>query len=566
MWLTALSCAHHPVALRVVALNDFHGALYETPLRDDPTRAHGGLPLLVGAVEALRAEDPDLLVLDGGDLFQGSWPVNRSFGRASVDAFGLLGVDAAAVGNHEFDYGIADGDGGDTLAGIRKRAADAPFAWLSANIHTADGQPWAPPGIAPWVLVRRTGLRIGVIGLTTQDTPQTTTGSHVASLRFTDVVDAAAAALVEVQRRKADVVVIVGHLTGSCDAKGFVEAMPTCKPGGEIGRLLDGLPSAAVDLIVSGHAHTFLSTRVGETFVVENRDKGRVLGIVDLVVGRDGVDADASKLSHWELLHDRVEPGCEGGEWPTGALDVGGRSVVPSAEALALIRRYEAEAGSLCDPVGCASKALGRSREAESGVGDLVADAMRAAFPDTDVAVTNSGGLRDDLRAGTVRREHLQQIMPFDNRLVQVAMTGAQLRLLMRLGTSGGHGILQVSGLSLTMDPAASHGADLDADGAVADWERDRLCDLEVNGEPVRDSTVYDVVTTDFLANGGDHMALAFGGVERQEGPLLRDWLFQWVDDLPGCIGDVPLPDPDAPRIRLVAGCKASVPAGGPGT
>jgi 2',3'-cyclic-nucleotide 2'-phosphodiesterase (5'-nucleotidase family) len=237
---------------------------------------------------------------------------------------------------------------------------------------------------------------------------------------------------------------------------------------------------------------------------------------------------------------------------------VGGRVLTPSAEAVALIEAAEAEAGSLCDAVGCDATALHRSREAESGVGDMVADAMRAAFPDADVALTNSGGLRDDLPAGTVRRQDLQEIMPFDNRVLKVPMTGAQLLLLLRLGTSGGHGILQVSGVALTMDPEASGGTDLDGDGAVADWERDRLCAATVGGAPIDPAATYDVVTTDFLANGGDHMALAFDGAGAPEqGPLLRDWLFTWVAAQKGCIGAAPLPDPERPRIVRAAGCKA---------
>ena len=99
-----------PRVLHIVAMNDFHGGLYEKPKYKSPDRALGGLPWLASAVDALREEHPDLLLLDGGDVFQGSWPVNATKGRGAVEAFNLLGVDAAAVGNHEFDYGGLEGE------------------------------------------------------------------------------------------------------------------------------------------------------------------------------------------------------------------------------------------------------------------------------------------------------------------------------------------------------------------------------------------------------------------------------------------------------------------------
>ena len=554
--LLLVGCAHRPVTLHIAAINDFHGALYETPLKDEPGRAHGGLPWLVGALNALRADDPDLVVLDGGDLFQGAWAVNKSFGRAAVDSFELMGVDAGAVGNHEFDYGPGDVPNGGLVAALEAAAVATSHQWLTANVSTATGERWAPEGITPWVILRRKGVRLGIIGLTTEHTPQTTKGSNVVDLRFGDVVEAVRDVLPVLHDQGVAAVIVVGHLSGKCDPTGFSAAPPDCVPDGEIGRLLTELPPGSIDLIVAGHAHTFLATRVGDTFVVENRDKGRVIGLVDLVIGKEGVDADKTQLRHWELIHDKVDPGCEAGEYSLAPRDVGGREVTPSAAALELVRRYEKEAGTLCSAVGCADSPLGRSREGESGVGDLVADAMLAAFPGADVALTNSGGLRDDLRAGTVRRQDLQQIMPFDNRLVMVEMTGKQLLLLLRLGTSGGHGLLQVSGLSLSFDPTSEAGDDLDADGAVAEWERDRLCSAVVAGNPIDEKKTYQVVTTDFLFNGGDHLELAFAHCNTPiEGPLLRDWLFDWFPTLPGCVGATPLPDPLAPRISATPGC-----------
>lgn len=211
-------------------------------------------------------------------------------------------------------------------------------------------------------------------------------------------------------------------------------------------------------------------------------------------------------------------------------LDVGGRTITPSAEAVQLIDELEARTGTLCEPVGCAAAAASRDRNMESPVGDLVADALLAAFPEADLAVQNSGGLRADMPAGKLRLEHLHAVMPFENRTVLVEMSGEQVLRMLRIGSSGGHGVLQIAGASYAFDPALTSGTDLDADGAVADWERERLCSASDDGAPIDPKRVYKVATTDFLHSGGDHLGSAFAGTRvLAEGPLLRDALVTHV-------------------------------------
>ncbi len=542
---TSPSTPSAPTVLHFAAINDFHGGLYEKPVPGSDAVA-GGLPWLAGALDVLRAEHPDLVVLDGGDLFQGAWAVNQSRGMGSVRAFERLGVDAAAIGNHEFDYG----GGANRREALEQAAAEADFHWLSANIRLGDA-PWQPPGVAPWTLVRRGEVDIGIIGLTTMDTPTTTRAEHVADLTFADPVAVVSALVPEVRAAGADVVVVVGHLTGGCAGgpPDFATPPAPCLPDGEIGRLLTELPPGTVDVIVAGHAHTLMAHRWMDTFLLENRAEGSIIGQLDLVVGPDGVDRDASVVHPpWALVHPPTDPRCGPGEYDLTPREIGGRRVTPSADALALVRSLEAESGSLCAEVGCASVPLGRSREAESGAGDLLADAMRSAFPNADLAVQNSGGVRADIPAGPLRREHLQAVMPFDNRLLLVEMTGAQLRTLFRIGSSGAHGLLQVSGAAYAFDPARTGGSPLDAEPAHATWETDRLCRVTVGGAPLDDQRVYRVATTDFLLGGGDHLGPAFVGARTvAEGPLLRDALFAHVEAQTSCLPAAPAAD--APRV-----------------
>ncbi len=547
MLFALLACARPPApppstptTLHIVAMNDWHGALYEMKDHEDPSLAWGGLPWLVGAVEALRAVHPDLILLDGGDAFQGTWPINASRGQGAVDAFSLLGVDAAAVGNHEFDYGGTDTH---PLRGALMEAGQrASFSWLTANITEADGSRWQPEGFASTAIIERSGVKLGVIGLSTTDTPQTTLPRNVADLRFVDPVASTAAAAAALEAAGVDAIAVVGHLTGSCAPADFTTPDPDCRPDGEIGRLLDELPPGTIDVMVVGHAHTLLAQRVDDTFILEGRSKGRLLGQLELVVGPDGVDADASRLlPHLQVVHTAVDPGCTDAAYDTAPQELGDHTVTPSLRALALVGALEEQAGSLCDEIGCATAPLGRSRQGESEVGDFVADAMLAAFPQADLAIQNAGGLRADLPAGVLRREHMQAVMPFDNSLYLVELTGAEVERLLRIGSSGRHGLLQIAGGRYRLDPERSGGDDLNGDGQVETWETDRLCWVEVGGAALDLDETYTVVTTDFLYDGGDHLGPALTGAPIiARGPLLREALFAHTAAQTACIDASP--------------------------
>jgi 5'-nucleotidase len=531
-WLCS-ACA--PKTLTLATLNDFHGALYESPTRK-AGQVSGGLPWLAAVLQDWRAEDPPLLLLDGGDIFQGSWPVNASQGMAAVDAYNLLGVDAAAVGNHEFDYGGLEE--GHVLRGALERAgAMAQWRWLSANIvEKGTGLPWAPPGFAATAILKKGRIRIGVIGLSTTDTPATTLKKNVVDLDFLDVVPVVRDQAAVLRKQGVDLVAVVGHLSGACP--NGTRPTDVCSPDGEVGRLLTELPEGTIDLLVTGHSHKRMAFRFGQTLVMQSGSKGRWLGRADLTVAENGIDWSASKV--WEpvyLSHAPSAPGCGGGEFDRRVQSVAGVSVAPNEEALALIDRWEIKTGSLCSPAGCTTTTLRRDRHGPSVLGSVVADAMRSAFPEADLAITNAGGLRDDLPSGPLTREHIQAVMPFDNRIVLVEISGKKLNQLFQIGTSGGHGPIQISGAQLTLSEAPPIATDVNGDGLQEAWEFNRFCSATVGGEAVDPDRTYTLATTDFLIGGGDHLGPAFATAKHmKDGPLLRDHLVSWFVQHEPCV------------------------------
>ncbi|MDX9721955.1 MAG: bifunctional UDP-sugar hydrolase/5'-nucleotidase [Myxococcota bacterium] len=532
-------------------MNDFHGAFDEVPLRNEPSRARGGLPWLAAALAHLRAQAAEngqqLLVLDAGDLFQGSGAVNATKGMAAVRAATLLGIDATVLGNHDFDYGPSESRPEALRGALEEAIANSPFAWLAANIN-GDEEQHPIAGAQRWTIIERNDIRIGIIGLSTQETPQTTLAKHVVDLRFDDPVQVLRERVPELRAAGAELVIVLGHLRGDCS--GPAEA-PQCNE--ELGRVLSELPEGFIDVLVAGHAHAALSYRVGQSFVMEASSRGQALARLDLQLTPEGIDFARSTLHPlWVLEHDAVDPGCEGGAFPLTALDVGGVTLQPDASAISLVEELEVHTRSLCDVLGCADDALSRSELGESAVGNLVADAMLSVFPDADLAVQNPGGLRADLPQGALRREHLLGVMPFENSVVLVELSGEQLMLLLRIGSAeetGGHA---VAGARYSFDPSCAEATDLDGDGSLAGWEQGCLCSLEIGGEAVQAEKRYRVAMNNFMSAGGDHLAAAVEGAPLlAEGPLVRDALVDYVSAMQGCVRRAQFLDDTQPRMRV---------------
>src|SRR5438309_2096723 len=194
--------------LRVLALNDFHGALEARSWPWSHGRAVGGAAALKPWLDSLaRACGCTTIRLDAGDEMQGTLLSNFGFGLPAITAMNAFGIDAAAIGNHEFDWSI------DTL---RARMAQAKYPFVSANITSADGTA-RPDWATPWTLVTKNGVRIAVIGLTTTETPTATAPRNVRGLSFGDGA-AAIKRYLPAARAAADFVIVTAHVGAVCDS------------------------------------------------------------------------------------------------------------------------------------------------------------------------------------------------------------------------------------------------------------------------------------------------------------------------------------------------------------
>jgi 2',3'-cyclic-nucleotide 2'-phosphodiesterase / 3'-nucleotidase / 5'-nucleotidase len=473
--------------LRVIGLNDFHGA-FESRIaaRGQPFGGAGALTAAIRRAQAsCVAPACYSIIVDGGDEFQGTPASNLAYGRTVVTLFDSIGVTAAALGNHEFDYGQDS---------LRARIAQASYAILAANLRDTLGR--IPPWVRQDTLVQRGPLRIGIIGISTVETPRTTRAINVADLRFLDpapIVSERAAAL---RARGANVIVVTGHVGGVCNIDGVCD--------GEIFSMVNRL-TAGVDVVVSGHSHTLLNTRLRGVPIVQARSRGEAIDIVDIAVG-DSSGREAGSLAQWRVLS-------------AGVHDVMSDTLPADPQAARIAAAaVRAVAPVIARPVGTITADM-RREGPQYALGNLVADAMRDATG-SDLAVMNSGGIRANLLAGPANFGRLYEVQPFGNTLFVLRVRGSDLRAYLGRLVAGSSLRAHVSGVQIRYDPARP-----------AD---DRIVSLTVNGARVDPAREYTITLNDFMVTGGDGLGLAGTALETRATNIVDlDALVAYVERRP---------------------------------
>jgi 2',3'-cyclic-nucleotide 2'-phosphodiesterase (5'-nucleotidase family) len=473
--------------LRVLAIGDFHGALEERVWPWSERRPVGGAAALKTWLDSLARECGCTSVrLDAGDQMQGTLISNHTYGRSAVEAMNRLGIDAAAIGNHEFDWTI------DTL---RARMREARYQFVSANIMdaTATARPdWAEP----WTIVSRDRVKVAVIGVTTRETPTSTMPQHVRGLTFGDPAAAVRAVLPQA-RAAADFVVVVAHEGAFCEAA-------ACRgPALDFARQLD---SGSVDLIVAGHSHRLVTTVVNGIPVVQAGSSGSAIAVVDFV-RENGRRAARARMVTPYADHVRAD-----------------------ADLASFVTRQARAIDSVTSrPVASLRLPLRREGQ-EYGLGRLIADAQRH-IGRADVAIMNNGGIRADLPAGPVSYGRLYSVQPFGNRLVRLTVSGAVLLAALERvvadSTPDGH----IAGVEIWYDPGRSPGQRI---------RRTRLA----NGRAIEGGRRYTLVVNSFMAAGGSGWDMLGDAPQEDQGEDL-DALVRYLS-----VVAQPVDAPAQPRIH----------------
>ncbi len=460
--------------LTLLHVNDFHSRHEAVNVRalscGGGDGCFGGSARLATAIRvqraAAQADGRTVLLLDGGDQFQGSLFFTKYRGMAELAVQHAVGTDAMGVGNHEFDQGPA------VLAAY---AEAAHFPLVTSNVD-AIAEPALAGRLRSWTILERGGPKIGLVGLTTLET--STGSSPGPNIRLQPPGPALEHAIAGVRAEGAQIIILLSHMGVLFD------------------RALD-VPGPLV--VIGGHSHTLLSNTEpgafapdaqpgpGGAFVTQAGAYGRYLGRLDLDLGADG-----SVLGH-------------GGDCVHVGLDL-----PEDPEVAAIVARFAGPldafrheiVATLPEPLD-----LSTCRFTQCALGQSVAAAMLATAHGGQIAIMNAGGIRTGLPAGPVSRGQILEALPFGNTVATVTLTGADLETALRHGLSqlGRGGFPQWAGLRLT-------GTGFEVDTASG-WT------------PLEPTTRYLVVTNNFIRNGGDgYVVIRDRGTDAYDsGPGLDD-------------------------------------------
>lgn len=437
LFVLTVSAAFGDSEIRILHINDFHGfAEPYKPFGSDEML--GGISYLSEVAKRLRMEKPSLL-LSAGDMIQGNTWANLFQGESVIELMNTMGFDAMVVGNHEFDFGQEV---------LKKRVSEAKFPVLGANVRGLEM-------LRPYVIKELEGIKIAVIGVVTEDTPLSTHPRNVTGLEFLSPEETLRECIKEL-RGKADIIVVLSHLGHHAD-RALAERVK------------------GIDVIVGGHSHTKVEkpVLVGGTIITQAWEHGKALGVLDLTVA-DG------KIIKFNGRLEEIMP-----------------SLAKKDQVVSeIVEKYKQRVDALLnEEIGEAEIDLDGEnvRRRETNLGNLIADIMRQASG-ADVAIINGGGIRTGIKKGKVKVSDIYSVLPFDNYIVAIKLTGRQIREALEHGVSAieedAGRFPQVSGLTFSYSRSAERGS--------------RVKEVSVSGKQIEPDKEYTVATNDFLAAGGD--------------------------------------------------------------
>lgn len=463
----------------IVGFNDFHGTLAEEPKGKNP-----GIAKLAGAILALRAANPNTLLLSGGDNYQGSALPAITKGKVVNEFFKLVGLAASAVGNHEFDWGPGY---------FRDWSAQGGFPFLAANIKDrASGKQvaWAEP----YLVLNLGGHRVAVLGLSSLTTLSTTKQEFIAGLEFTDPAVAAAEWVPAIRKKEnPELLIVLTHVPSVADKADPAKALGTP----EFFELDSLAKVPGIDAIITAHSHNTVAGFAGKVPVIQGYYNGRTLGRLRVTFAEDGSFGIVPSVEEIYKTKDSIAPS------PAAAKILDDATALYGKELGAVVARLTAE---LPHPANANVTPMGK----------WVCDLMRARYG-VQVAFQNGGGLRKGFAAGDLKVSDFWELMPFDNYTITFTVSGKALKEIVAHGLdSKDFGNGQFSGLRLVYDPA------------LAGAERILSMTLD-DGSPVVDGGTYTVAMNDFQFGGGDKYAMvkpAAGSVKETFEPI-REMLIE---------------------------------------
>ena len=448
-----------PIELTILHTNDEHGWLqpyvaYQSPITE------GGAANLMGRFTQIEGYAPDadgFLLLSGGDMWTGPSISTWFEGKPVVEVMNAMGYDAAAIGNHEFDFGREV---------LNERQAEANFPFLAANIYYK-GTTTLADFATPYVIRQVNGVDVGIVGLSTTDTPLTTHPKNIGDLDFGDYEEALRREVPRMRAEGADLIIVESHVCAS-----------------ELAPLAEAVNDLDIALMEGGHCHDTFMGQANGTLIVEAYWAMRAYGKTWLLL-------DPLTYEVMDFTQEVI---------PNQYVTAQGNPVVPDAQVQAIVDYWQGQTDQVMGQV-IGYTETGMPRRSWKQL-NYIMDSWLWAYPQADLALSNWGGFRAPIDAGDITVGDIVGVLPFENRIVDCAITGAQL----------------VENLEC-------------CDGAPAGFsytyyyeDGQRVVDTVTlaDGSPLDMNATYHVLVNDFMYAGGD--GYLFG----QQDPYAYDTGIQW--------------------------------------
>ncbi len=437
------SSDNNSVELTILYTNDEHGWM-------EPTDEYGGAAGISGlwkTRESYDGSDP-YLVLSGGDMWTGPAISTWFKGEPMAAAMNEMGYDAAAIGNHEFDF---------TVDILKVRLQQMNFPILAANLkEKSTGN--APAFVKPYIIKTINDIKVGIIGLASLSTPFTGFPDYVADYEFTSYAEAIDTYAPMVQNEGADIILIIGHI-----CRDEMEALvPTAKK---------------YNIPFIGGAHCHQSVLQVTDGVLLAQTNGELREYVKVELGYDKTNKSVKIVSKEAVVNK-------------------GTTVDTKVEEIVAFWQNKADE-ALSEEIGYCSSTIFQPSVA---MGNMVCDSWFYTFPDADVSITNAGGIRQDVEIGAIKLETIVGLLPFNNSIIKLELTGTQLLdcidnyLVGGMKTIGGNTLL--------------------------------------NGTPIDTNTTYTVLTTDYLYSLSNSNFSKYDPTPENTSVHYRQPLIDWIKSL----------------------------------
>jgi 2',3'-cyclic-nucleotide 2'-phosphodiesterase/3'-nucleotidase/5'-nucleotidase len=468
--ITAAAADNGDTVINFVEITDTHGNIYTTSNGKDQYK----MAFLANTFNSMRTPGKnDLVVLSGGDMFQGTAVSNLLKGSPLIEAMNAMKFDAMALGNHEFDWGLDQ-----VIQNGKLKNSDIPV--LACNVFDKKTGKLASE-VSPYTIVEKEGKRIALIGAVDDlDFPASILQSLIVSYDFKDAATMINQCAKEIMDgKKADAVVVVSHI-------GAVYNEKTKQNVGNLVDVTSKLDPNYVKAVFGGHTHQIVTGIApnGIPYGIGYKE-GRGYVSMQMTFKADGSIA-TSPIQYNDILKKNLNKP-----------ETGTNPELDSAITAITDKAIQDVKPVLSEVVATTPTDLTRTMSqkpyGDSSLGNWVTDMVRKDTK-ADFAINNNGGIRADIEKGNITMGDMYSIMPFDNTLVTVKMTGAQIVKALEQGIQDTKGKgMQVSGLTFQYDPSKPNLA--------------RVFNVkDSKGKPIDLKKTYTVGTNNFVGTGGDNM------------------------------------------------------------